>query len=120
MTTRVVTRPNKTGWVHPYVRAVAIELAEAMYEQLAGRGTAESNLWFQQNKNRPRYVNNTWPTLLPLARKALAKLLTQPNITVTQKNEIATALIEDNELREGRERAHAHRVGRLARGMRAP
>lgn len=107
----IPTKPNKFGWVHPLIKETAIEMTQAMYEKLA-----MNNLWYGLNRNRKRWVGDRWRDMIPIARTHLAKLLAMNGpLTVAQKDEVAQALIQDNELRLGRARAQQVRI----RGIRA-
>ena len=103
---------SKRGWVHPQVKEVAVGLAEAMYEKLAGRGTPESNVWYQQNKDRAKYVERQWPLLIPEARATLARMLASPAYDDEMKEKIHYALVQDHALRAGRMRGLQKRLRR--------
>lgn len=95
---------SKRGWAHPQIKEVAVAITEAMYEKLAGRGTPDSNLWYQQNKDRAAYVERQWPLLIPQARATLARMLADPTYDEEMKSKIHNALIADSQLRAGRMR----------------
>jgi|SRR5712664_355501 len=105
----IPTRPNKFGWVHPLVKETAVGCAEALYERLA-----QDNNWYSLNRNRKHWVGDRWRDLLPIARTHLAKLLST-NMEPRLKDEIADALIKDNELRLGRSRAQEVRIRGIRR-----
>lgn len=103
---------SKRGWVHPQVKEIAVGIAEAMYERLAGRGTPESNLWYQQNKDRAAYVERQWPLLLPQARATMARMLGSPQFDDEVKQKLYNAICEDDQFRKGRMRGLQRRLNR--------
>jgi len=102
----IPTPISKHGFVHPLVKSTAIELARALYDKMA----SGSNEWYDKNHDTERWVGFMWKNLLPAARKQLAACLRSPNLDEKQKNEIADALIKDNELRVGRMRGLRRRL----------
>lgn len=103
---------SKRGWVHPQVKEIAVGIAEAMYERLAGRGTPESNLWYEQNKDRAAYIERQWPLLIQQARATMAQMLGSFVIDDEMKQKIHQALIEDQQFRAGRMRGLQRRLRR--------
>lgn len=101
----IPTPISKHGFCHPLIRKTAIEFAEALYERLV-----LNNVWYEQNHNRKAWVGSKWKDLIPQTRKTLAKMLTMPQYDEKTKNEIAEALIKDNEFRVGRMRGLKRRM----------
>lgn len=111
MSASIKLKPSKTplsryGFVHPLVKQTAVECAQAVYEALASR----SNQWYAQNRNREVWVGRRWRDFIQVARQNLAKMLAQAHVDKATKDQIADALIKDNELRLGRARGQQREI----------
>ena len=109
MTRYVRDRPNKTGWVHPLLKEVAIGFAQTIYDRMA-----LDNRWYSLNKDEKKWVRERWPDMLPAVRTHLGALCgpTSP-LPDSKKTEVAQALIDDNQFRLGRHRAQDAKVRRV-------
>jgi len=93
---------------HRLVAETAIEMANEFFEVYAAQNEIYRKLRadgrVSEKQARRFFVERTAPTLLEAARIALTDCLAQPDdvMPVAQKNEIAEALILDNDLRAKR------------------
>ena len=93
---------------HKMIRATAIEMAGALYDEVM----KDNKLWAHWKAICPeltptlceiKFIELLWPKLIPEARATLARLLTT-GLSEDLKTSIADALIVDNTLMRGRER----------------
>ena len=81
---------------HKLVASVAKEMAGAVYEQCA-----KDNDWYRLNPSQKRFIEDHHGTFLEQARQVLGAMLQNPAYDEKTKEEIAEALIKDNELSVG-------------------
>lgn len=92
---------------HKLIRGVAKAIAGDLWE-LNARQNVELSEWRKMypeltlQQIERRFIRLMWPKLVDVARKQLVGLLSLENIPSVRKNEIAEALILDNDLRFGR------------------
>lgn len=82
---------------HKLVAQTAREMAGAIYEELA-----KNNEWYKANPSQTEFIERVHGSLLVQARDVLASMLALPNYPETLKEQIAEALILDNQLQLGR------------------
>jgi hypothetical protein len=98
--------PKQAIYGHKLVVDTAVQMAHELYDSMMMQ-----NQWWEEWKRlnpgasrhtlEQRFVNKNLPLLVPQARAALAKCLQPgqvPGLTERQKEEIAEALILDNQL----------------------
>jgi hypothetical protein len=108
-------------YAHKLVRDTAVSMAHELYDAMM----MHDNWWKQWQEQNPgvsrhtleqRFVNKNLPLLVPQARAALAKCL-QPGqvagMTDKQRDEIAQALILDNQLVDSRAAASRNSQDRI-------
>lgn len=101
----IPTPITKHGFCHPLIRKTAIEFTESIYERLA-----KNNVWYEAHRDRKAWVGAKWKDMIPQVRKTLAKMLAMPQYDKKTKDEIAEALIQDNQFRLGRMRGLMRRA----------
>lgn len=98
--------PRQTIYGHKLVVDTAVQMAHELYDSMMMQNQWWEE-WKQLNPDASRYtlekrfVEKNLPLLVPQARAALAKCLAPgqaPGLTERQKEEIAQALILDNQL----------------------
>lgn len=92
MTQKSLSR-RAQGACHKLVASTAMELAGALYEDLA-----KDNEFYRRNPSQKRFIKKYWSKLVPQARATLADILARPG-NENLKPTIADALILDNTLR---------------------
>lgn len=78
------------------LRQTAKELAAAFFENqdVFTDGRVERSLQFRAEcKNQLAFANKYWQEFIPLAKKILGSMLTQPGVTQIQKDAIYDALL---------------------------
>lgn len=85
-------RWNQKSFAHKMVADLQVEMAQALYEELA-----KSNNFYQDwpASKRNQWVKQCAPTLRQHARATLAEMLNQRGITDQEKEEIYEALLLD-------------------------
>lgn len=86
-------RWNKHSYAHRMVAKLQLEMAHAVYDELARKDNKFYREW-----NETEFVNMVAPTLRDEARKTLATMLGQPGVSDSEKEEIYTALVLDAEI----------------------
>jgi hypothetical protein len=88
---------------HWLIAKTARDMAEELYEEYAQDNRFYAATHRQQGK--AAFIRRETQNLLEDARRALAHLLTRYDVSQKTKEDIAQALIQDNELRFGRLKA---------------
>ena len=105
---------------HKMIRAQAIEMAGALYDGLMTRDPALYARWkavypaLDATAMEAKYIEMMWPWLIERARATLAATLHGKEQTPLH-DEIATALIHDNQFRAARDRARARWIRKYGR-----
>lgn len=107
---QVLAVPKQQIYAHKLVRDTAVSMAHELYDAMMMH-----DLWWKQWRDQnpgvsrhtleQRFVNKNLPLLVPQARAALAKCLQPgqvPGMTDKQRDEVAQALILDNQLVDSR------------------
>jgi hypothetical protein len=76
---------------HTMVAAMALDLAQEVYEELASR----SNEFYKVNQDRDDFIRQCAPTLRAEARTALGMMLSDPDLATSWKDKIFEALVLD-------------------------
>lgn len=98
---------QKTGQIacHVGVREVAMAAAGQMYEQLMSNNTMFAR-WRAENPGcnpkqlEKRFIDQNWAQCILFARATLTKMLSQPNISDSMKEDIMDILEKDQFLRQ--------------------
>lgn len=80
---------DSNSYAHHMVMAVALGIADALYEECA-----KNNEWYKHNKSRRNFVKKTAPEFFAQAREILVDMLAT-NITESEKQDIYDALLAD-------------------------
>lgn len=107
---------------HKLLRGTAIELAAAVYDELALR-----NDWYDAHKKRYQdiadkpnalmlaWIDEHWPDFIEEARMVLVEMLSRNDVSELVKEEAHEALTKDQRFREGRRRAATRKLAKLTR-----
>lgn len=88
---------KKGKMVHKRIATIAYQLALMSYDKCASK----SNEFFKIHPNPDKFAKAFQIKFIPLARQALAALLSDPSLDEKQKEEISEALIADRTIPQG-------------------